>query len=189
MAVFVAVTVLRHEDLGPGWLWRHFDAGLSRVIYCFFAGVAVYKLRDLVKLPAMPAWACVIALLAIFAVPAPGLLRQAFDAFAAILLMPLLVAFASNAKVGGRAARLCGTLGLLSYGVYALHVPVMNLVNLAMQFVGVSLPYGFMNVALVAGVTAIIAAVATWYFDAPVRKLLSGRAKRAAKPVATSEAR
>jgi peptidoglycan/LPS O-acetylase OafA/YrhL len=189
MAVLVAFTVMRHEDLGPGWLWQHFDAGLSRVIYCFFAGVAVYKLRDRVKLPALPAWASVIALLVIFAVPAPGLLRQAFDIFAAIVLMPLLVALASGAKVGGRAGRLCATLGLLSYGVYALHVPVMNLVNLAMQFLGVSLPYGFMNVALVAGVTAIIAAVATRYYDAPFRKLLSGRAKRAAKPVATSEVR
>ncbi|MET0988573.1 MAG: hypothetical protein ABW034_24535 [Steroidobacteraceae bacterium] len=80
-ALLVAVTVLRHDGGGPGWLWSQFDAGLSRVIYCFFAGVAVYKLRDVVKLPALPAWASVVALLAIFAVPAPGLLRQAFDAF------------------------------------------------------------------------------------------------------------
>jgi peptidoglycan/LPS O-acetylase OafA/YrhL len=189
MALLVAFTVMRHEDLGPGWLWPHFDAGLSRVIYCFFAGVAVYKLRDQVKLPAMPAWASVIALLAIFAVPAAGLWRQGFDAFAALVLMPLLVALASGAKVSGRAARLCATLGLLSYGVYALHVPVMSLVSFAMQFVGVSLPYGFMNVALVAAVTAIIAAIATRYYDAPLRRLLSGRAKRGAKPVAAGEAR
>jgi peptidoglycan/LPS O-acetylase OafA/YrhL len=188
MAVLVTLTVLRHDDLGPGWLWPHFDAGLSRVVYCFFAGVALYKLRSVVKIPALPAWAAVLALLAVFAVPAPDDLRRVFDAFAALLLMPLLVAFASGAKVTGSAARICGTLGLISYGVYALHVPVMNLVNLAMQLAGVSLPYGFMHVALVAIVTGSIAAAATRFYDAPLRKLLSGRAKRAAKPVAAGEA-
>ena len=188
MAALVTFTVMRHDDLGPGWLWPHFDAGLSRVVYCFFAGVALYKLRGVVKLPALPAWAAVVALLAIFAVPASGLWRPAFDAFAAIALMPLLVAFASGAKVAGSMARICGTLGLLSYGVYALHVPVMNLVNLVLQLLGVSLPYGFLNVVLVAVVTGLVAAAATRFYDSPLRKLLSGRAKRAPKPAAAGEA-
>jgi peptidoglycan/LPS O-acetylase OafA/YrhL len=189
MAVLVAFTIFRHADLGPGWLWPHFDAGLARVTYCFFAGIALYKLRDVVRLPALPAWAAVLALLAIFAVPAPGVLRQAFDVFSAVLLMPLLVGLASGAKVAGSAARVCGTLGLLSYGVYALHVPVMNLVAFVTERAGISLPYGFMNVALVATVTAIIAAIATRFYDAPLRKRLSGRAKRAGPATAAGEAR
>ena len=188
MAMLVTLTVMRHEDLGPGWLWAHFDAGLSRVIYCFFAGVAVYKLRDSINLLAMPAWAAVVGLLAIFAVPATGLWRHGFDAFAAIALMPLLVAFASGAKVSGAAARVCGTLGLLSYGVYALHVPVATLVNFAGQVLGVSLPYGFLDVALVAIVAAIVAAIATRFYDAPFRRLLTGRAKTETARVAAGEA-
>ncbi|MET0658622.1 MAG: acyltransferase [Steroidobacteraceae bacterium] len=172
MAVLVAVTVLRHDALGPGWVWSHFDAGLSRVIYGFFAGVAVYKLRGVVKLPALSAWMSVVVLLVIFAVRAPGILRHAFDAFAAIVLMPLLVAVASGAKVSGVAARLCDALGLLSYGVYALHFPMMYLVDFGLKATGVSVPYGFMNVALVAMLTAMIAAVATRFYDAPFRKLL-----------------
>jgi peptidoglycan/LPS O-acetylase OafA/YrhL len=51
------------------------------------------------------------------------------------------------------------------------------------------LPYGFMNVALVATVTAIIAAIATRFYDAPLRKRLSGRAKRAGPATAAGEAR
>jgi len=181
-AGLLAFTVTRHSDLGPGWLWPHFDAGLSRVTYCFFAGVAIYKLRGAVKLPAIPAWAAVLALIAAFAVPAPGGLRPAFDAFAAIILMPALVAVASGAKVSGIAARVCGTLGMLSYGVYALHVPVLYLLRFFMQAAGVSLPYDFMEVFVVAASAGLIAAAATRFYDSPLRKLLSGREKRAGKP-------
>jgi peptidoglycan/LPS O-acetylase OafA/YrhL len=187
-AALVAVTVMGSDGTGPGFRWPDFDAGLARVLYGFFAGVAIYRLRDVVRLPSMPAWGAVLALLAVFAVPASGLWRQGFDAFAAILLMPLLVAFASGAKVSDRAARLCGALGLLSYGVYALHVPVMILVNFVQDVLGVSLPYGFLNVVLVAGITAIIAALATRFYDVPFRRLLNGRAKRAPKPVPAGEA-
>lgn len=188
MAALIALAVVRHED-GPGWHWSNFGYGLCRVVYCFFAGVVIYRLREVVRLWAMPAWAAVFALLAIFAVPASDELRPAFDAFAAIVLMPLLVAFVAGSTVGGRAARLCSFLGMLSYGVYALHVPIMTLINYALQVVDVSLPYGFMDVVLVAGVTTIVVAVATQYYDTPFRRLLSGKAKRAPKPVASGEAR
>lgn len=186
-AGLLSFTVTRHDDLGPGWLWPHFDAGLARVTYCFFAGVAIYKLRGVVRFPSIPAWAAVLTLLTLFAVPAPGDLRQAFDAFTAILLMPALVAVASGAKVSGVAARVCGTLGMLSYGVYVLHVPVLYLLRFGMQAQGVSLPYDFMEVFVVAMVAGLIAAAATRFYDSPFRKLLSGRAKRAGKPSLAGE--
>jgi peptidoglycan/LPS O-acetylase OafA/YrhL len=187
-AALVAFTVMRHDTLGPGWLWPHFDAGLTRVLYCFFAGVMIYKLRDVVRLPAMPAWAAALALLAIFAVPAAGQWRQAYDAFAAIVLMPLLVAFASGARVNGAIARLCATLGLLSYGVYAMHVPLLTLIDFSLDMAGVDLPFGFLHVLLVAAAAALAAWVAHHVYDLPVRRWLSGRAKGKASQVPAGEA-
>ncbi len=184
LALAVMVTVMRHPDVGgPGWLWAHFDAGLSRVLFGFFAGVAIYRLRGQVRIPALPAWGSVLALLAIIAVPAAGLWRPAYDAFAGIVLMPLLVAFASGAKVSGVSAKVCGALGLLSYGVYVLHVPVLDLVALALTVLHTDLPFGFLNVLLVAGLAALAAALAHSAYDLPVRRWLtatfSGRAKTA----------
>lgn len=188
LAALVAFTVLRHDDVeGPGWLWPHFDAGLARVLYCFFAGVAIYRLRSVIKIPALPAWLAALALLAVFAVPATGLWRQGYDAFAAIALMPLLVALASGAKVSGAIAKLCAALGLLSYGVYVLHVPLKKLTDYAMQLAHVSLPYGFMNVILIALVGAAVAAAAHYAYDKPVRAWLSGRAKRKRPQVPAGE--
>jgi peptidoglycan/LPS O-acetylase OafA/YrhL len=177
----VAFSVLRHDDVGgPGWLWLHFDAGLARVIYCFFAGVLVYRVCGMIRVPAMPAWAAALALIAIFAVPAAGLWRQGFDAFSAIVLFPLLVAFASGAKVSGTVARLCATLGLLSYGVYVLHVPLRGLISYGIDLANLELPYGVLEVVLVAGTAALAAWIAHHVYDTPVRRWLSGRAR--AKP-------
>ena len=135
----------------------------------------------------MPLWAAVIALLAVFAVPATGLWRQGYDAFAAIVLMPLLVTLAAGAKVSGAVARICATLGMLSYGVYVLHVPLKELVDYAMQLAHVSLPYGFMHVILIALVGAAAAALAHQVYDEPVRAWLSGRAKRKRPQVPAGE--
>src|SRR5262249_3898091 len=122
------------------------------------------------------------AFLAIIAVPAAGIWRPAFDAFAAIVLMPLLVAFVSGAKVSGVAAKVCGALGLLSYGVYVLHVPVLDLLALATTVLHADLPFGFLNVLLVGGLAALAAALAHRVYDLPARKWLSKTLAGRAKP-------
>ncbi|HEV7689713.1 MAG TPA: acyltransferase [Hyphomonadaceae bacterium] len=179
LGLATAFTVMRHTDVeGPGWLWPHFDAGLARVLFDFFAGVAIYRLREhlLAKgkgFPAIPAWLGVALLLAIFAVPATGIWRQAFDTLAAIVLMPLLVTLVSGAKVNGRLAVLCGFLGTLSYGVYVLHVPLMGLTAMALDLIHIHLPYGFVMVLLVALIAGCAAALANYVYDAPVRRWLT----------------
>jgi peptidoglycan/LPS O-acetylase OafA/YrhL len=186
-AALVAFTVMRHDTLGPGWLWPHFDAGLARVLYCFFAGVAVYRLRESVILPAIPVWAAVLALLAIFWVPVQGVWRQAYDVFAAVVLMPLVVGFASGAKVNGAAAKVCATLGLLSYGVYVLHVPLKVLTEFTLSTLHLRLPFGALDVVVMALVAAIAAALAHRFYDTPVRRWLTGDTKRNLSRVTSGE--
>jgi peptidoglycan/LPS O-acetylase OafA/YrhL len=198
LALATAFTVMRHtETEGPGWLWPHFDAGLARVLFDFFAGVAIYRLRESLMakgkgFPAIPAWLGVALLLAIFAVPATGVWRQAFDALAAIVLMPLLVTLVSGAKVNGRLAQLCGFFGTLSYGVYVLHVPLLGLTALALDLVHIHLPYGFVMVLLVALIAGSTATLAHYVYDTPVRRwlmtALSSPAKRRKTHLTAGEA-
>lgn len=172
-AAAVVFTVTRHPSVGgPGWLWSHFDAGISRVIFDFFAGVALFRMRGAMRLPGVPAILPVLMFIAVIAVPVPAEWRAAYDAGVTIAVMPLLVWLASQANVEGWIARGCGGLGAMSYGVYVLHVPLLGalfLVTTAGQF---SVP-GWAFVALI----VVIAGAAAWFlhhaYDAPMRRWLS----------------
>lgn len=178
-AVAVVFTLLRHAGTGgPGWLWPHLDAGLARVMFGFFAGVAIYRLRGQVKLWALPWWLAAAAFVAVIAVRTPEAWRAAYDVVAALVLMPLLVAFGSGAKVSGRVARTCGVFGLLSYGVYVLHVPMFAVVGVAAGAAGVQLGEGPVLAIGVGLLAALAAGVAHFVYDAPVRRWLTRRLMR-----------
>ena len=179
-AVAVAFTITRHGEVrGPGWMWVHVDAGLARVMFDFFAGVAIYRLREVLKLPALPWWAAVAAFLAVIAAAPQGGWRVAYDIAAAVVLMPVLLALASGSVVTGVVARRCAISGLLSYGVYVLHVPLLGVIRTAAAVTGLELGEG----PLLAMALAVSAGIAAWVanslYDRPVRRWLSGRAKRA----------
>jgi peptidoglycan/LPS O-acetylase OafA/YrhL len=180
-AVAVTVSVLNHEAPGPGWLWPHFDAGLSRVIFGFFAGVCLHRLRGRLPDLAVPAWLPALAFTAMIMVPAPETFRKSFDVASALLFAPLIVWLGANARVSGITADFCARLGSLSYGVYVLHVPVMGALGVTMAVAGWSPPYGFVHVILVAGLAAIAAALAGRLWDAPLRARLS-RLARSPRP-------
>ncbi len=182
-AALTIITIFNHPDArGPGWMWTHLDAGLARVVFDFFAGVAIYRLRSVIALPAIPWWAAAVTFLVAIAVPVAAEWAPAYDAFATIVLMPLLVALASGAKVNGVVARICGVLGLLSYGVYILHVPILQLLSPGLLAIGIP-PWGnALGAILIALAAGAAAAILHSLYDQPVRRwlarVLPGGAKR-----------
>jgi peptidoglycan/LPS O-acetylase OafA/YrhL len=167
---------------GAGWQWPDIDAGLVRVIYCFFAGVFIFRLRAVVRIPAIPAWLAFAVYLAIIGCPTPDAWRSAYNVAATLVFMPLLVAFAAGARVSGWAARLCVLMGMLSYGVYVVHVPIFKILSLA----AVHLPFETPGYAMVL-VVALTAGVVTWvadkYYDVPARVWLSQKFSRSKRLV------
>mgnify|MGYP003579300107 CR=1 FL=1 len=172
------VATLSGMDIG-GHAWSNFLGGLLRVTFGFFAGVWLYKLRDRWTAPALPVWAAFGVLFAAMAMPAPHALRPYWDLVAILFIFPPLVARSANARVRGRLLDFCAFVGLVSYGVYVLHVPLFAWVRLALQRLDIyeQLP----GVAMV-GLMAIVAVSITWVlhmvYDVPVRRLLSPRKQR-----------
>jgi peptidoglycan/LPS O-acetylase OafA/YrhL len=165
-------------DIG-GHAWSNILGGLLRVTFGFFAGVWLYKMRDRWTAPALPVWAAFAILFAAMAMPAPHALRPYWDLLAILFIFPPLVAMSANTRVKGRLLGFCAFVGLVSYGVYVLHVPLFAWVRLALQRVEIyeQLP----GVALVA-LMAVVAVSVTWLlhmvYDVPVRRFLSRKKQR-----------
>jgi peptidoglycan/LPS O-acetylase OafA/YrhL len=119
-------TGLYFGGLTPGWLYSNFWGGGGRVVYSFFAGVAVYRIWqsgsfDWIKLPAPVALIILVAALA--AEPING--RAIYDLFAAITVFPILVLAAARKEPAGFFIKICENLGLASYAIYVMQASVI----------------------------------------------------------------
>lgn len=178
-AVFFVIIAPQHPP-GAGWQWPHAIAGLARVMFCFFVGVLVYRVRPWIKLPDIPSWAAVAGYMAMIMMPVPEEYRSAFNIVVALVGMPLLVALAADAKVGAAQGRVFATLGMLSYGVYVLHVPIWTFIAFVENKIGFH-PPGFVNVLMVSVIAVVLAWVGNYLYDVPLRRWLMKATK--ARPV------
>ncbi|MGD9814195.1 MAG: acyltransferase family protein [Hyphomonadaceae bacterium] len=173
--------VFHYGQSDPGFAWSNFLGGFPRVTFMFFAGVWLYQMRDRWKLPVLPAWAAYALLAAVLMTPAQGVWRPVFDLVAAWVIFPALVLLAAETPVRGGVRRISAFMGLVSYGVYVLHVPLWGWLRLVLERLAGGpdpLP-GVVNVALVAVIAVAAAAVLNAVYDVPLRRWLSGRRRRA----------
>lgn len=139
----------------------NFQAGFGRVIWSFFAGVAVYRLW--VRFPAFeaPAWVFALVLAGMFALPAE--LALVFVGF------PGLVYLAASANPTGLSKVFCSRLGGASYGIYVLHKPVIEGARL---YLDLSEPALALGLCLLVILTALLL---DRVFDGKARRWLEHR--------------
>lgn len=173
--VLLLATTIVYGGLDAGAEHATFPGGAGRAAYSFFAGILLYRLyrSDRITI-ALPFWASVMLIVIIFAVPVSGGIASGlFDFVAAALLLPLLVVTAARAEQGRTMTRVCSVLGVSSYAIYALHVPMIGALQRVMTGVGVSY-HDLSNWALVpiCAVAFVVALAADKFFDIPVRRRL-----------------
>lgn len=118
--------------MNGGFGFDTFDLGLARVMFSFFAGVAIHRLASRpapqgLKLSFLPA---AILLTAALAIPA-GQLAPAlvYDLAITTFLWPSLVYAAVRAQQPQRLAGFADWSGRLSYPLYAVHFPFVTLMK------------------------------------------------------------
>ena len=165
----------RFSTMDVGSDWSTIGAGLFRVTYSFFAGVALSRLQSLhPPRRTLPPWLCLSLTLMVLWLPLRGRVAHAFELAAVIILIPMLIRY--GARTAEPRPGLGELLGNISYGTYSVHMPI--LIIWSGCFRGFWLYHGsLMGVAL----TLIIAALACAlndYLDEPVRDWLIRSTRR-----------
>lgn len=156
----------------PGWGTDNFVGGLPRVLYAFFAGVFVYRMRD--RLAGFPRlhWPASLALvIGLLLVPRfPD--YQLFWIASSLVLVPLLVALAARTGVaeGSVWRRAMDWSGLVSYPIFCVHYPLLMVFAATVPLDAHYIAAGLAFVAL----TLVIAELSRRGED-PLRRLIRRR--------------
>jgi peptidoglycan/LPS O-acetylase OafA/YrhL len=170
-AVALIVSTLCYGLMDVGYHWENALGGLPRVAVSFFAGVAICRLMETKpwRLRVWP-WAPLLMLPLLFWVKLDPIVYPLICVF---VFFPLLIFAAASSEPGPRSARVFAWLGLTSYPLYALHVPVGQLVArvlpapLLQTYWGILFGVPYMLALLV------LCGVLERYYDRPVRRALT----------------
>ena len=127
--IVLVIWTIYHGNLDLGPRWATFFGGFVRVCFSFFAGVLLYRLSYGSRRSISLVWplATGTMMLAVFAVSVSVAFRPWFDLACALAFFPALVALGSRFEPSGITLRSFETLGLASYGLYAIHFPMFEL--------------------------------------------------------------
>ncbi len=174
-ALALVAVACAYGGVAVGWQGATLAVGFVRIACPFAAGVLLFRLRTRGLLPRMgcPAWLLAIVLAAIFAVPllAPAW-NTAFDLAASLLVLPAIVAAGSLHEPSGRWLPLVALSAELSYPVYILHYPLLELLGELGD--ALSLSRG-MQLVLTVAIILPLSLLAARRFDEPLRASLRSR--------------
>jgi peptidoglycan/LPS O-acetylase OafA/YrhL len=166
--------------------------GFSRGIFGIFTGVMLYRHKSALKAwlgarlcRLISPWTAVILTTILLAFPDLGFANGAFDAVSAVLLLPFLVLMSADGT-GDRSARWMTVLGVVSYPLYVLQVPAMELFGFVLNRQKMEHLAPFSGIALLL-ITIVASLVLERFYDLPLRQRLSSW--RRVKPDAATGAK
>lgn len=171
-AASLAWQSFQNQSTDMGWQYHTIDGGLVRIGYEFFLGVVIYSLWKRGYSFTLPAW---IALPLLPLIACAGSLlhdvnqRIAFDVAMQIVVIPVILAGAANARVTGATERICSSLGALSFGVYMLHVPIAGAMSLIWPVAPEDAALSLLQLVVVIATTLVAAAATYVAYDKPAR--------------------
>lgn len=131
--ILLLLLILRHEGNIFGNRSETWLPGMPRLAFSYGFGLLLARERlagDRLRRLRLPWWLCfTLPPTAVFFLPAlmPG---GSADALVTLVLLPILFACATNSRLPAEVTPTFTGLGLLSYPLYAVHLPIMAIVAL-----------------------------------------------------------
>lgn len=178
-ALALALAIRTHGQVAFGWLWPTMPLGLLRVGFPFTMGVLLQRLHATarLKVPGLPVWVLGPLLVLILAAPIWPTWRGELIFTAVVIFgaFPLMVASASNDQPSARWVSLSTFSAALSYPIYLVHMPIMNIADRIPGFAAIP---AWARFAVVIPVCIAGALAAGHWYDKPVRAQLIAYTKR-----------
>lgn len=175
-AIGLALATAQAGTADMGSSWAHFAGGLPRVSFSFFVGVLLCRTQRAPAGSSALAWVPPVLLIPVFVMAPSPAVRPIVDLAVIGGLFPWIIAVAARHEPGPRGARLFRWLGLISFPIYAIHYPVLELTRRAVHAVHRDALY---VPAMVAACVALV--LASWVLakvDVSVRAWLTRRVLR-----------
>lgn len=170
-ALLLTLDTVHRGTIESGWSKYELLGGVFRVFFGFTCGLTLYEIRPTKKFKSIYGWGLMAVLAAILLMPVE--FKPVEQLPVSLIIMPLIVWVGSAIDMQGSGVRVVSFLGMLSYPIYILHKPMLELTTAvfhkldptgALTFVWVPLQY----------VIFIGAAWAAFkLIDEPVRKRLT----------------
>jgi peptidoglycan/LPS O-acetylase OafA/YrhL len=150
-----------------GWNWSNFLLGVPRVCFSFACGLLIFKAYQRGFLaPRIPAAICLVAL------PVALSIASYWNKlFCVLILLPIIVTFSVASSCDEGSAKICRALGILSYPLYTIHVPLMSLMNNIFKKLSISIDPPYVGVAFLIFILPLSFSLGLWA-DLRLRKIL-----------------
>ena len=175
-AVLLAINTMQRGTIESGWSRYELLGGLIRVFFGFTCGLMLYHVRPAWKLSQR--WGVALVLLLAAILISPTTHYAAGQLVLVVFVMPPIVWLGSAIEATGALAAWGSFLGTLSYPIYILHKPVLELSTRVFGHLAPAVDWHVWTVIQV-GMFVALAWVGLRFVDEPVRAWLTRRVKHA----------
>ena len=176
LSSLLALMVYFRGDISAGLTCRltSIASALVRSSFGIFLGIYLFRVNEQLLINFnTSSWVIVLLTALTLMTPNLGAVNGLFDLFTVTVIFPLLILVGVSSKHGTDSELIFKKLGVVSYPIYLLHIPVSSIIYLyAGSMVKAYAP--FSGVGLVIAMI-ILSLCAEKYLDAPVRRFLKLR--------------
>jgi peptidoglycan/LPS O-acetylase OafA/YrhL len=179
-AVVLVWVAFMNQGIEVGPHQDNFHYGFGRVLFPFFAGVLLYRVRRPQRVAPKIAVGLLLALAALLFLPkGDAVLISLLYVF---LFLPAIVMAGAAVDVGPRLGQACRLLGEISFPLYILQGPLLRVGDEVLKHLpsGMSVPGAVLFGCVEASIITAVAYAALRLYDIPVQRWLKQKAKRRA---------